>query len=73
MQTDFPNPVDNATRAVEWPPSHEIGIYISAGDELKLIGTARDSDDLIMLLGGIAAEWRRLLAEPDWYFSDFVS
>jgi hypothetical protein len=37
---------------------------------MRLIGTARDPDDLIGLLGGVAAEWRRLMAEPDWYFTD---
>jgi len=75
MKTDhmeFPNPVGAEQRERDWPPSHDIGIFISAGDVMTLIGTARDANDLAFLFRGLAVQWDRMLGEPDWFFTDFL-
>lgn len=70
---DFPTPHDSGRRAAEWPRFHDIGIYMSAGDSLTLVGTAKDVEGLIVLFNHLALEWDRLLSEPtDWFFTDLA-
>jgi hypothetical protein len=73
MNDEFVTPYSSERRKAEWPPFHDIGIYMSAGDSLMLVGTARDSTDLTVLFRHLAIEWDRLLEEPsDWFFTDLV-
>lgn len=72
MDDEFQTPHDSARRKADWPPFHDIGVYMSAGDSLVLVGTARDSTDLTVLFGHLAAEWDRMLDEADWFFTDLV-
>lgn len=72
MIDEFPTPHDELRRKREWPRHHDIGIYMSAGDSMLLVGTARDSLDLSILFRGLADEWDRMLGETDWFFTDLV-
>lgn len=49
-----------------WPPKHDIGLFLSVGDTLTLVGTAGDHADLHTLFVALAEEWRRLVDGPDW-------
>lgn len=73
MSDEFTTPHCAERRKAEWAPSHDIGVYMSAGDSLVLVGTARDSAGLAVLFRHLAAEWERMLEEPsDWFFTDLV-
>lgn len=73
MCDEFTTPHSAERRRSEWAPHHDVGIYMSAGDSLMLVGTARDSTDLAVLFRHLAVEWERMLDEPsDWFFTDLV-
>jgi len=73
VHDEFPTPHSAERRRAEWAPNHDIGVYMSAGDSMLLVGTARDSTDLTVLFHHLAVEWDRLLEEPsDWFFTDLV-
>lgn len=61
---------------VNWPPCHDIGVYISVGDDLILVGTAAGRKDLISLLKHLAAESETSVfpapsvLHPDWFYAD---
>lgn len=72
MGDEFVTPHSSERRLKEWPEFHDIGIYMSAGDSLMLVGTARDSLDLGLLFRHLGLEWDRMLDETDWFFTDLV-
>jgi hypothetical protein len=73
MHDEFPTPHTLERRKGEWPPFHDVGVYLSVGDSMMLVGTARDSGDLTVLFHHLAVEWGRILDEPaDWFFTDLV-
>lgn len=73
MDLEFPNPINAERRLSDWPPKHDIGLYLSVGDTLMLAGTAAGHEDLRTLFLALAHEWERLAKEdPHWFFEDIT-
>lgn len=67
MDLEYPNPIDSEQRLKHWPAKHDIGLFLSTGDTLMLVGTAADHEDLRTLFHALAHEWARVVEEdPDW-------
>lgn len=76
MDVEFTNPCNSEARLGNWPPRHDIGVYISIGEVLILVGTAAGRADLVGLLKHLAVESVSSVYEPpsvlypDWFFAD---
>ncbi len=45
---------------MKWPSDHAIGVSLSVDDEMRLVGTARGSEDVSSCLRFLADAWERL-------------
>lgn len=76
MDVEFVNPCNSAARIANWAPRHDIGVYISVGDELVLVGTAAGRKDLISLLHHLSSEAESSVHSvpsvlyPGWFYAD---
>lgn len=69
MSIEFPNPISAVERSRSWPHGHDIGVFLSIGDELTLLGTARSSADVNNLFEYLGREWgkARDVLEEDFF------
>lgn len=54
---NYENPINAADRARDWPPGHDVGVFVSVGEVLTLVGTARERSDANVLFGFLAEEF----------------
>lgn len=76
MHCDFSNPVNAEERLADWPPRHDIGVFLSLDDSLTLVGTAAGHSGLYSLLRSLADRWQENGWDYDdcaWFFSEFSS
>lgn len=70
MDLEFPNPFNSEQREENWPPGHDIGVFLSVGDGLTIVGTARGHSELTLLFRTLAQEWESLTDDADWFFTE---
>lgn len=69
MSIEFRNPITAAERERSWPKGHDIGVFVSIGDDLTLLGTAMGRDDVNRLLIFLGEQWGRAcdLLDEDFF------